>query len=155
LRQSLETKTVRGKVLILHGLVESHPSLPDRSRLARNYKRIGRASLLYFVSISIIRRVVKCSFAENVTSALESAALRIGIPSTSDVGCPTATLRLSLRAGFLEKREKWRTPGLFGVNVWKQQRYTCRVEVAHPPRSGAPALILCQRLGTAALYLPR
>jgi hypothetical protein len=25
-----------------------------------------------------------------------------------------ATLRLSLRAGFLEKREKWRTPSYFG-----------------------------------------
>ncbi len=51
-RQSLETKIVRGKVLIRHGLVESHPSLPDRSRLARSYKWIGRASLnvssLYF-----------------------------------------------------------------------------------------------------------
>ena len=25
-------------------------------------------------------------------------------------------------------------PRLLDVNVWKQQRYTCRVEVAHPPR---------------------
>jgi hypothetical protein len=32
----------------------------------------------------------------------------------SDVGCATATLRLSLGASFLEKRDKWRTPTYFG-----------------------------------------
>jgi hypothetical protein len=35
---------------------------------------------------------------------------------------PQAPLRLSLRAGFLEKREKGRTPGLFGQNVKRQTR---------------------------------
>src|ERR1700686_1772511 len=39
-----------------------------------------------------------------MTSSLESAASRIGIPRSSDDGCRTATLRLPLRAGFLEKR---------------------------------------------------
>jgi len=34
---------------------------------------------------------------------------RLGQPP-ADVGCPTATLRVSLRAGFLEKRETWCAP---------------------------------------------
>jgi len=42
-------------------------------------------------------------FVKNVTSTLESAASRSGVPCSGDTGCPTATLRLSLRAGFREK----------------------------------------------------
>src|SRR5271157_2216646 len=35
-------------------------NLPDRSRLARSYRLVGRAYLLYCSYISIIRWVVKC-----------------------------------------------------------------------------------------------
>src|ERR1039457_1226583 len=45
----------------------------------------------------------------------------------------TAPLRLSLRAGFLEKREKGRTPSYFVSVLKTNPRYTFRVEVAHPP----------------------
>jgi hypothetical protein len=47
----------------------------------------------------------------------------------------TAPLRLSLRAGFLEKREKGRTPSYFVSVLKTNPRYTFRVEVAHPPGS--------------------
>src|ERR1700675_2447865 len=52
-RQSLQRKIVRGKVLIRHGLVVVISLIcRSRSRLARSYKWIGRASLdrveLYF-----------------------------------------------------------------------------------------------------------
>ena len=35
-----------------------------------------------------------------------------------------ATLRLALRAGFLEKREKWRTPQLFQAMLKTNSRHT-------------------------------
>jgi hypothetical protein len=54
------------------------------------------------------------------------------------------------------KREKWRTP-VFGVGVWRQQRYTCRVEVAHPPlfvkneEKSLKELAICLLLSVACL----
>src|ERR1700687_4782495 len=42
-----------------------------------------------------------------------------------------ATLRLSLRAGFLEKREKWRTPSCF-ARCQKTNALYFTVKVAHP-----------------------
>ena len=44
-----------------------------------------------------------------------------------------ATLRLSLRAGFLKKREKWRTSSYFLPTFKDNPRYTFHVDVAHPP----------------------
>jgi hypothetical protein len=38
-----------------------------------------------------------------------------------------ATLRLSLRPGFLKKREKWRTPSYFGLRSKTTPRYTSHV----------------------------
>ncbi len=46
-----------------------------------------------------------------------------------------ATLRLSLRAGFLEKREKWRTPSCFGLCQKNKPALYFAVKVAHPPVS--------------------
>jgi hypothetical protein len=48
------------------------------------------------------------------------------------VGGSDATLRLSLRAGFLEKREKWRTPSCF-ARCQKNNALYFAVKVAHPP----------------------
>ncbi len=48
-----------------------------------------------------------------------------------------ATLRLSLRAGFLGKREKWRTPSLFRSKF--KNRGTSHVNGAHPPGRYSPA----------------
>jgi hypothetical protein len=45
-----------------------------------------------------------------------------------------APLRLSLRAGFLEKREKGRTPVIFGTVRNKPALYSL-AKLAHPPES--------------------
>jgi hypothetical protein len=44
-----------------------------------------------------------------------------------------ATLRLSLRAGFLKEREKGCTPSCFLPTFKDNPRYTFHVDVAHPP----------------------
>ena len=51
-----------------------------------------------------------------------------------------ATLRLSLRAGFLEKREKWRTPGYFARSSKTKTTLYFPVKVAHPPVGLEPRL---------------
>jgi len=48
-----------------------------------------------------------------------------------------ATLRLSLRAGFLQRREKWRTLSDFDRCYKEKPALDFRVEVAHPARGGA------------------
>jgi hypothetical protein len=45
-----------------------------------------------------------------------------------------ATLRLSLRAGFLEKREKWRIPSYFARCQKNKPALYFAVKVAHPPQ---------------------
>src|SRR6266853_2035601 len=96
-RQSLQSKIVRGKVLIRHGLVVVISLIcRDRSRLAQSYKWIGRASLdcveLYFYyktgcQVLLVKKHGECS---------ESAVLRIGITSGSDGGSPTAASQETL-----------------------------------------------------------
>jgi hypothetical protein len=44
-----------------------------------------------------------------------------------------ATLRLGLRAGFLEKREKWRIPTCFAQCQKNKPAFYFAVKVAHPP----------------------
>src|SRR6266478_7467159 len=44
-----------------------------------------------------------------------------------------ATLRLSLRAGFLKRREKWRILSDFGRCYKEKAALDFRVEMAHPP----------------------
>jgi len=64
----------------------------------------------------------------------------------SAVGSPTS--RKSREVGH---------PAYFGVNAWKQQRYTCRVEVAHPPilKTGNPERYEEMRKGYVVVTLPR
>jgi hypothetical protein len=57
------------------------------------------------------------------------------------------------RHRLFEKREKGRTPSYF-VSMFKDNlRCTFRVDVAHPPRSGAPPVISVDARKTA-LYFP-
>ena len=59
--QSLESRAVTGKVLIVLRLGLLHPYLPDGSRLGRGVISGGTARLAAFVFlIFIIRLVVKC-----------------------------------------------------------------------------------------------
>jgi hypothetical protein len=75
-----------------------------------NRPRVSTVLSLYFY----YKTGCQVLFVKSVPSCLESAALRIGITSASDVDCPTATSRQSLSGGrgggpLLKKREKWRT----------------------------------------------
>src|SRR6266851_2214875 len=59
-----------------------------------------------------------------------------------------ATLRLSLRAGFLERREKWRTSNYFGQCLKNKPALYFPVKVAHPP---GPSLRTAFSLPSAVL----
>jgi hypothetical protein len=64
-----------------------------------------------------------------------------------------ATLRLSLRAGFLEKREKWRTPSYSGSVLKNKSAFYFAVKVAHPPARAVAERRAGDRVAASAVIM--
>jgi len=96
--QSLESREVTGKVLIVWRLGLLYPYLPDRSRLARGVIGGGAARLAACVCLIPI--------------------IGVGVKFIRELGCVTRAMSGSklccrLCRGPLLKCEKWGTPGVF------------------------------------------
>src|SRR6266849_1680992 len=73
----------------------------------------------------------------------------------NDVGCSSGPLRLSLRAGFLEKREKGRHRQLFGQMLKDKPVFCLPVQVARPPAAAERPITLPQTDATSKTTRPR